>query len=326
MNTHYLGGEEVRAYSRDLVRRIRDLGNKMPRVWIPIGRSGREILKKLLEVDPELDSRIVPVPAEFDRDHDHKATTARFEKGAKARITGKNVLVMDGAVHSGRAMLSVVRKASELGAAGVFSYTLVLKRSSVFVPSFWGVTIDDHDRAFFLLEELPNNRFTCAPSGPEYKPPQRTPNFHIRMLMKQDLELPKFKCGLKSLDRLTWSDYYYDMVNSDRDFWIYLLEVGTRIAGYVSFSLRDGGWLSVESVAVRRVDRGKGYASALMRWAETNARQFGCEESRLWAIEREVHKYEHLGWKKVQHEEPLCLDDGRYHRMCKRILYHLKRP
>ncbi len=45
------------------------------------------------------------------------------------------------------------------GAKQVCSYALVMKHSSGFIPSFWGVTIGDHDRAYFLLDVLPNNHF-----------------------------------------------------------------------------------------------------------------------------------------------------------------------
>lgn len=327
MHTHFLGTEEVEAYLRDVGGRLLALGPDMPTVWVPIGESGRVLAKRLLRLQPKFESQITIIPVEFVRNANRENVDLRFEKTASRQLNAKNVFVLDSSVHSGTTMAMVLKKADEYGAAGVCSYSLVMKRSSMFVPSFWGLMIDDHDRAYFLLNELPNNHFiNNALQNASKNGDIRTPYFHIRKLDRSDLKRPRVKCNLASLDRHEWADMYYEMRNSDGDFWAYVLEVGNTILGYITFALRKGGWLSLETIAVDPRHQGKGYCSALARWAETMARQSRCSEIRLWAIENKTKMYEGMGYKTVTPEDALELDDGKYIRMTKRILYHIRLP
>ena len=114
-------------------------------------------------------------------------------------FAGKNVFLFDGAVHSGSKIQNCARKILGLGATGICTYSLVLKHSSKFIPTLWGLSISDTDRAFFLLDSIPNNRLDA---GPHQDSP---PYVHIRALSENDLDIATVVSGVPSLDRVTWS-------------------------------------------------------------------------------------------------------------------------
>jgi GNAT superfamily N-acetyltransferase len=308
MNTHYLGLEEVRAYCADLIKRLKSLAPNIPRLWCPIGESGRTLAERLLMDAPDIVPEIGLVEAEYERD----ANRVSFRNGSTADdFHGQRVLVLDSSVHSGRTMSKVVSEVIAAKASAVCTYALVVKRSAAFVPSFWGVSIEDHDRAYFLLNELPNNRLN-----------PRDPYIHIRRLSQNDIKAPAVVSGLESLDRFTWADRYYDMETRGGSHITYVLEAGATIIGYLTFTFRDSSTMDLDEVAVDRQHQGKGYSSALMRWAETSARQARVQAMRLWGIADQVPKYEHLGYRK-EHDRKMTLDDGTYYFMSKRVMYHI---
>lgn len=314
MQTYYLGDAEVEAYLRDLAKRLQGITHNPPNVWIPIGPSGLELANVLASVEPRLDQAKKLVPAEFDRD----SGKVTFEATASTEINGRYALVLDSSIHSGYTMRRVVQKAMELGAANVCSYTLALKRSSKFVPSFWAVTIGDYDRAYFLLDTLPNNHFYHSHS-PHDK--TRTPYFHVRKLSDDDIGRPPVISGVDSLDRAKWEDRYYDMkAHAGRI--TCLLESAGEIIGYLTIE-HDGDTLSIEAVAVDKRHKERGYGAALMRWAETIARQSEFRQISLWAIDQKVGFYKARNYKEVSGIEPLQLGEEKYTLMTKQVLAHI---
>ncbi|MGC9984939.1 MAG: GNAT family N-acetyltransferase [Polyangia bacterium] len=307
MHTHFIGAEEVDAYLREFVGRILKLGEKMPTLWCPIGRSGSVLLERLLRVGGQpLADRVHVLSVSFERDENKVV----FSDGdPKADIKGRRVLVLDSSIHSGATMYRVVQEIDACSAEGVCSYSLVVKNGSNFVPSFWAVLIEDHDRAYFLLDELPTQRLN-----------RHDPYLHLRRLAHKDLNSPPVKSGLRSLDRITWSDRYYDMVNSAGQM-TYLLEVGSRIVGYLTCQSKDERTLCIQEVAVDSALAGHHLGGALMRWGETVARCTQCEDIELWAIATQVDFYKRQGFEHMP-KPPMELAEGEsYLLMRKRIVY-----
>jgi GNAT superfamily N-acetyltransferase len=324
MHTHYLGAEEVDAYLKDLGDRLLALNDCMPKVWVPIGPSGIELAERLLDVCPPLDadSLVKVIPAQFDRDNDK----VDFHSETKGLLRGQNVMVLDSSIHSGWTMLRVIGEVQRLEPTGVCSYALVLKQGARLVPSFWGVTIGDHDRAYFMLPNLPNNHLLDIdlPYGQVRERatrarPGRVPYFHLKKLGHDDLNRPRVDSGTASLDRATWADRYYDM-REHPGIVTYLLEVGSNIVGYVTIE-REGERLTLEAVAVDKGQKGRGYGAALVRWAETVARHSRCRVIHLNGIQDKVQWYEKFGYKTAG--EALELDGEVYFPMSKRVLSHL---
>lgn len=63
-------------------------------------------------------------------------------------------------------MLSVMRFVRGLRPGRLLAYSLVMKRGSCFLPHYFGVVVDDHDRILFLLDAIPNNRLFAGTSPP----------------------------------------------------------------------------------------------------------------------------------------------------------------
>jgi len=281
----------------------------MPRLWLPVGPSGEMFVEHLLGTSEVFHQRISLLPVSYNREADK----VEFSQGDPASdMTGQRVLLIDSSVHSGKTMFRIAQEIAALSKPeAICSYSLIVKQSSMFIPSFWGVTINDHDRAYFLLDKLPNNRLN-----------PKDPFIQIRRLTHQDLKKPPVNSGLPSLDRITWADRFYTMHNSNRrDHVTFLLESGADILGYVSVTL-DSMIMSLDEVAIDVTCQKKGYATALMRWVETCARQSKVEEIQLWGIEAQVPLYENFKYKRVA-DHRMDLDDGTYHLMSKRVLYHL---
>jgi N-acetylglutamate synthase-like GNAT family acetyltransferase len=307
MNTHFLGIEEVDAYLLDFVRRLSGLAER-PVVWCPLGPSGNSLAQRIFEIAADKVAGVRVLPAAYRRDQDQ----VQFEGDGAAAIRGKNVLILDSSVHSGRTMLRVVNEVCRFEPQGVCTYSLVVKNSASFVPSFWAVLIEDEDRAYFLLDEIPTQRLS-----------EKKPYLHLRKLCEADLARPPIKSSLASIDRVTWNDRYFDMMSSDGTMKTYLLETGSTVMGYLTIEFEGEGTLSVHEVAVDESQAGKSYGAALMRWADSIARHTRCKAVRLWAIENRKEFYENLGFESVS-ARPIQLSDGeKYTLMQKEILQHL---
>lgn len=321
MRTHFLGREEVDAYLRDLAHRLLHLGSERPLVWCPIGPSGGNLARELLRLDAQhddwaevkADTKVLPVT--FSRE------TCKVEIGAQPNdLAGQDVLVLDSSIHSGSTMAAVVKELQSLGPKSLATYTLILKNSSSFIPTYWAVTIHDHDRAYFLLTRVPNNRLD----------PRHPRNHgHLRRLSEADLRaVPIVESGVSSLDRVTWEDRWWSMQESkggDPQHFTYLLEVGGAVVGYVTYTLSSSS-MTIDEVAVAKDLHKNKYGGTLMRWAETMARQTSCAEIVLWAIEAGVKFYQREDYQLDSSRKDMTLDGDTFKFMRKKILYHLPPP
>lgn len=313
MITHHLGDEEVRAYLRDLVRRIRSC-DPIPSIWCPLTDSGLTLLRPMIGILRKDAPELIPLIGVLGMAVENDGAL-RFAGGnPNMDLPGKHVLLLDASVHSGETMLKAQRKLWEHGAAGVCSYALVLKRGSRFIPSIWGVMIGDHDRAYFQMELAPNNRLTTHSN-------ERHPFSHMRQLSAADIGAPPLLAGVASLDRATWGDRYYDMHESDGLKRTYLLEARPGIVGYLT--VRFGDCLHVDEVAVDREYRGQGYGGVLLRFADTLARHSDCRAVQLNAISDRVRWYESFGYEVLSGRKTIRVEAETYVPMERQLLHHL---
>ena len=232
-------------------------------------------------------------------------------------LPGQSVLVFDAAVHSGATMQKAVTALRAYSAEHICSYSLILKRGSRFIPSLWGVMVDDEDRAYFLLEQTPNNRLTTHLS-------ENHPYVHLRLLAQEDVRLPAVTCGVASLDRVTWGDRWFDMAESEHFRRTYLLESKNGLAGYLTLHQDSEDCLVIDEVAVPQGLKRRGYGGVLLRFADTLARHGGCSRVRLNAIFEKVDWYAKFGYRVLPYRQPIPLEDERYVPMERRLLYHLR--
>jgi hypoxanthine-guanine phosphoribosyltransferase/GNAT superfamily N-acetyltransferase len=304
MNTIFLSEQEVAAYIRDLLKRLTSLGEKMPKLWCPIGPSGFSLAQAAMRENQELAASIEHMFITYDRAGGKIAFPG--ETDPSKVVKGKQVLLVDGSVHSGDTLAKVWRSVEELGASEVCSYSLVVRASSSFIPNYFGLLVGDHDRALFLRPMFPNNRlqlFGC-----------------VRKLITNDQTRPMIASGATFIDKFSWSDLMYETkVDSHRRTYVY--EQNGEIKGFISFKLTTGGSVLVDTIGVDKRFHGKDIGGCLMRWAETCARHADCLEMRLWSVEDSVEFYKNQGYKFFG--DKMTLDGTPFHLMGKKVLYNL---
>lgn len=311
MITYFLGAEEVAAYNRDFSIRLDQLGDNFPTHWFALGLSGRKVIDALIELLPHRQEQIIVGIAHFDRQTD----TIQFSKETpfgESKLDGKRVLILDAAVHSGRSMLGMTQFVQNAGAQEIISYTLVLKRGSMLVPTFFSVVIDDKDRIYFDLDILPNNRL-AKPAPPGV----------LRAITTQDLDREIVDIPAPFIG-LTVGDLVYD--RDAHGSHVYIFEYAGEIVGFVSFrkigaTLFIGAWYGA-----KRLLNGEKMkiGGALFRWTETWGRSARCERIELWAYKAAAAVYEHLGFTATETGWRTLGAGQEFRVMEKKILYNIK--
>jgi len=196
MVTYFIGREEVDAYLRDFLDRLTRF-NPLPDLWCPIMPSGDILLKRLLalvkEQQPDWIENLSVLPIQIQKEN---PKIRLVTDSAAADVNGRRVLLLDTAIHSGATMSCCATEMVKLGAADVCSYSLMLKCDSSFIPTMWGFMIGKTDRAFFLLDRIPNNRLVAQKEG-------SLPCVHLERLSEKYIGKPPVVSGLASLDRTT---------------------------------------------------------------------------------------------------------------------------
>lgn len=305
MITYFLGQEEVIAYARDLAKRLTALGDDFPLTWCPLGISGQKIAGVIADQLPEeLMARVKFLRISSNR----KTGKAKIDDSVSDVDFSAPVLVLDSAIHSGRTMLSAVEELTAKGACDVITYSLVIKGGAELIPNYFGVLIADHDRAYFQLASIPNNRLKA-----------KRPFGVLRHLTQADISRPFPKTGLPSMDGTKFSDLVYEQAS--RGTHVYVYEHDKALCGFVSFEHRDRK-VFIDAVGSDVAYRGRNVGGLLVRWAETWARSHKCETIELWAVEERRDFYEYMGFE-VDGQE-LDLGDEHLRLMRKRLLYNVK--
>ncbi len=301
MKTYFLGAEEVRAYLLDLLERL----DPMPTVWCPVTESGASLVTELARLAqshrPDLLSKVELEPIVAGKDG--------VALLGKSSLEGRGVLVLDGAIHSGRMMSACVEELLKQAPASVITYALVVKRRSVFFPTLWGVMTDDTDRTYFQLEKIPNNRLDAGQAS--------QPAVHLRRLTAS--HTVPITSGVPSIDRVTWGDRLFQM-QTHPGTCTYVLEQADVALGFVTVH-HEPDSLSVGEVVVAEAARGKKYGGILIRFADTLARQTDCKKVRLNAIKDRVPTYTRFGYRKAD-GGIIRLEQEEYQPMEKAVLYH----
>ena len=316
MTTYLLANETIDAYLADLVRRLGDLPEP-PEVICAVTTSGLELLKALVRVtarfpDASLSGAVLASLGEDPLRSGQVVVTGISESW----VRGRKCLLIDSAIHSGRLMSGCHRKLTELGAGEIVSYALVLKRGSVFVPTFWSLMIQDGDRALFYLSEIPNNRLASSSSS-EMQP------ISLHILDDQRAKCPLVVTGVESLDRITWEDRLYDQLASTSESLTrtYVMDRAGLTIGFLTPHIeRRAQCLVVDEVALAPEWQGRKLGGVMVRFACTLARHYDCSKVRLNAIEEKVALYEKLGFSRCFDRQPLKLDGCAYHAMEKLLL------
>lgn len=320
MITYFLGLEETRAYLRDFLGRLERFVAP-PTVWCPVTRSGQALVKEMLglvaQEFPNMAETVQVLPISVD----HGNKSVRFLGGDPAvQLRGQSVLLLDGAIHSGGMMSRVAAEVLRFEPAELSSYALVIKRASRFVPTLWGLMIGETDRAFFLLDSIPNNRLDAA--GHNAAKTKKQPHVHIERLNDTHVKLPPVASQVPSMDRITWSDRVFQMQASEHHTCTYVLQHGAAIVGYLTVHGVEADFLMIDEIAVDQNQQKKGYGGVLMRFADTLARHADCRYVRLLGIDQQVDFYKGFEYRLLEARDPIILDAETYRLMERAVLYH----
>jgi GNAT superfamily N-acetyltransferase len=304
--THFLGEDEVAAYCRDFARRLTALGHNFPAKWFVLGESGEKISALIFELLPsELRKKVKATTVYVDR----KTNRVRYANAPGDRLGNRGVLLIDSAVHSGQSMSRVVWSLWQHGASSVLTYTLMLKRSSKFIPTYFGILVEDKDRVYFQLDEMPNNRL-CE-----------TPPFGVlKEVEPADFKKKLLKVG-PPFEDLTIGDLLYE--KRTRNYHPYLYELNGQVAGFINFGKKKNV-LFVDAWATAKRFQGKGIGGALLRWAETWGRSNRCDAIELWAFKPAIKTYKHLGFEFLGNNIMKLGTGQSYSLMGKKLLYNSK--
>lgn len=309
------------AYGRDLADRLL-LPRQRPDVWCAITVSGLELSRVFLDTFDKLDSRYSEVIDFWSVGRQKKTKriirfgVPKAEANDFAGLRGRHVFIIDSAIHSGETFSAVHDRIAAAKPASIATYSLVVKRSSCFYPTYWGCTIADSDRAYFLLDRIPNNRLSTGRSDHGTKP-----YWSFKRLEKADCSRSPVCSGLKSIDGMSWSDRHYGMLTNENGLATYLCEVGSQIAGFLTFHYEPGRTFVVDEVAVDRKWQGKGLGGTLVRFADTLARQSSLPRVKLWAIANKTKFYRKYGYKPIIGEPKVWCGDEEFQPMVKVGLY-----
>lgn len=282
--------------------------------------SGDKLLNKLLDIIGDKHPHLLDKISVLRIGIGDKTNKIKFDtKSPSKAISGKNVLVFDSVIHTGKTMTEAVTKIMGNGAKSVSSYALAVKRGSSFMPTLWGFLLDDIDRIILLLDEIPNARLKTGER--KIKP------IHIQKLKADQIHEPKIISGLKSMDRISWGDRLFDMQASEQKRCTYLLQRGNKILGYITVHLSSDYCMMIDEIVVAKRYQsksgksGNGFGSILIRFAHTLARQTNCYIVRLFAINEEVKFYERNAYKKVIGEKSISIEGETYFIMERTLLY-----
>lgn len=314
MNTIFLGHDEVDAYCKDIVNRLRQLPSGFPDVICPIGESGKRLLLAMSNQIQDLNNTVRIVPIFYDK-QSCKASL-KSPSDATAVAEAKFALVLDSSVHSGKSMLAALRLVQANGSKSSIAYSLVIKQSSRFVPHYFGLVVGDHDRAIFMLNSIPNNRLFA---GNGYHPIGI-----FRRIEPSDAnrEQQCIDTGVPSLDKISWGDLYYEHRVNGYD--VIVVEDGMHLAGFIKIKIKRGDTLFIDVIANDKNYRGKGIGGALMRYVENMGRSLKLSSVELWSIENQVSFYRDKCEFSVVEGEPIIDAGGgeQYTLMRRRLLYH----
>jgi N-acetylglutamate synthase-like GNAT family acetyltransferase len=175
--------------------------------------------------------------------------------------------------------------------------------------------INETDRAYFFLKEIPNNRLDAGPSRPQ-------PPVQLRRLSKGHLSKQPVISKVKSIDRLTWSDRLFQMQSTNETVCTYALEKAGNIVGFLTVHQDGQDALSIDEIVVDITQREHGYGGVLLRFADTLARHSDCRAVRLNAIKDKISFYKGFDYQEIPGKDALLLDDEEYQPMERRVLYH----
>ena len=297
MVTYHLGAEEVDAYLSFLISRVFTGVAPPPEIICCVGESGEIVGKRLVQLVKIIapSRSLLLVNAKMIRKGDVQFSFP-LEKNQPATINfaaffhGKNTLIMDGSVKSGRQMRTVVDAVAGFKANVIHTYAMVLKRGSGFIPSSWGLIIDDYDLAHYYMMSGEAVRLLDTPECQGF----------ARELATQDAKTPAL-CGWPESELMSWVKLYYErMQKAPQTARAYVFISGEQTVAYFLTEMEGSPpsrfmKLSLITTKGEHAFAG-GYA---LKWAESLGRKADCRAVRLRVERKYEQQFVEMGFDPV---------------------------
>lgn len=165
-------------------------------------------------------------------------------------IKGKNILICEDTVISGKTIHKIVNELDSFGVGDVKIFSLMMRKNSNLIPNIFVFETEEDTRVYFPWSDYPIRSY---------------PKGIVRKILYEDCK-KSFKCGDARIDKISLSDYYKNQQHIDAK--IYIVEDYNEICSIIQFYEKDingysGIFLDVIATSVKR--KGNRYASTLLK-------------------------------------------------------------
>lgn len=300
----------IRSFIVNLIDRLSALEITKPIVFCPISGGGCEILNIITNVLKRNKSAVLIQQASVIlADVTDSDVKFRCSDNLANDVKGHCVIILDLIVNTGVALKAVVAEINKYHPDTVITYIPFVRNNAILVPSVFESVIGEGDR--IVLEG--------ASKASTFLTSKSNVGITLKRLTSDDLQINKCRCGVKSIDKISWADRFYDMVNSTDDRVTYLLIEKDSVVGYLTCHLHRSDCMMLDEIAVSLRSSGQGYGGVLMKWLNIFARSKDCVSIVLWSIENQIPFYEKAGYKLIPGEK-MNLDGETYFLMLARLV------
>jgi GNAT superfamily N-acetyltransferase len=311
MKIKYVRQQMLRSQISSLVERLLHFDIKAPILWCPISAGGKEILNIIaMTLKRKRGCALLKNSSFISVDVSDDSVIFYGSNDLKRDINHNCVILLDLVINSGYAFKQVTDEVSKYHPYAIITYAPFVRNNTVFVPSIFESVIGEKDR--IVLEG--------ASKASTFLTNTNHIGVSLKRLTSKDLKSRKISCGVKSMDKITWADRFYDMVNSTESRVTYLLINHEVIVGYLTCHLHRSDCMMLDEIAVSKKYLGMGYGGVLMKWLDIYSRSKDCVSIVLWSIHEQIPFYKKAGYKLIPGES-MSLDGETYFLMLARLVY-----
>jgi N-acetylglutamate synthase-like GNAT family acetyltransferase len=288
MSAYILPDTAIKSFANSFFQLI--CNSQLPTYWIATDSDAHLFVRELSTCLPEEMLSDVLIGQAHLAAGEYKFSPG--EEPDEIMLAERGVLIVAGRTGSGKGLDELIAHLACMNPKCLLTYGLVVSTKSSFIPQYIGLTIAPGDQVYLVDALVPTVKIFGKRN-----------NSRFRLLSKSDIKRNKVATGVESIDSVSWSDRYYNMVNSSEGRTTYLVESDNVIVAYLTYRFHTRETLAVEEVCVAEDCHGQGLGGALLRWAFLVASRHLCRRILLWAIRDRIDFYRQFGFREVPNDE-----------------------